>query len=164
MGRPFRILLRLLLLPGVIVVFIALLSGTFAALSGAPPDRYPYLSPLVRLGWGLLALSVLLFMPLARILRRRHLRASAYSRAWIQQRYRHPRWAAYATIWARLVLATILAVLALAPRDLLISWLQLVDPSTDARYSDLVLIGAVLISGAIAFAPRVALRRFDRPR
>jgi hypothetical protein len=164
MGRPFRILLRLSLLPGLIVLLIALLAGIFVDFSGAPPDYYPYLDPLVRLGWGLLALGELLFIPLARILRRRHPRASAYTRAWIQQRYRHPRWARGATIWLRLVMVTILAVLALAPRDLLISWLQLVDPTTDARYSGLVVIGAVLVSGAIAFAPRLALRRFDRPR
>jgi hypothetical protein len=67
-------------------------------------------------------------------------------------------------IWARLVLATILAALALAPSDLLISWLKLIDLTADAQYSDLVIIGAVLVGGVIALAPRLALRRFDRRR
>jgi FtsH-binding integral membrane protein len=166
MRRQLRILSLVLLVPGLIVFVV----GSLAAVSDVThPDPFAYVSPLARVGWGLLALGTLLLLPLARMLRRLNPRLSAQARAFVLQRYRHPRLAVVAAIWWYLVLAATFAALALAPHELLSSWLTPVDAPKDVlwystAYGAAVFLAAFLTGVIIAIVPTVALRLFDRPR
>jgi hypothetical protein len=165
--RQLRILSLVLLLPGLIVFVVGSLSAALP--DAAHTDPFAYVSPLARVGWGLLALGMLLLLPLARILARLNPRLRAQAQAYTLQRYRHPRLAAIAAIWWYLALAATFAVPALAPRELLIGWLTPADAPKDvmwysAAYGAALFVGAFLAGVIIAIAPTLALRLLDRPR
>jgi hypothetical protein len=154
------------MLLGLIIFLIGFLSaGLPAAFHSASADQFPYLSPLARVGRGLLALGALLLLPVLFILRRRTVRIRSQGRIYVQQRYRHPRLAAIAGLWAYVVGVAIFAVLALAPRELLVGWLAQAGSVLDGfDASGLIFMGALWAGVLFASAPTLALRLFDRPR
>jgi hypothetical protein len=166
LNRLLSILFVVFLLPGFIVLVLGMFASVGTSIAHAtPPDPFLYLSPLVRMGWGLLALGVVLYVLLARILGRLNPRLRAQAQAFTLQRFRHPRLAVIASLWMFLVLAAMFAAPALVPREVLVGWLTLVAPTEHAKlYSAEIFAGALVASLVIAVAPTLALRLFDRPR
>ena len=164
--RWFDLLGMALTVPGLIV----LVAGTINALLSRDlaveyPDTFPWLAPVAQLGWGLLAIGILLSLlssavALTSVRWRNAARASLVGGS-----ARSPRWSIGAAVWAYLVLISVCGSLALLPRDILLAWYTLSQSTIwDAWRSTVIWVGALLATVVGAFLPTIVLRRVDRRR
>jgi hypothetical protein len=166
MQRLLNILWFTLLLPGLVVVLVGVFSNLVSStVDATPPDPFPMLAFVARIGWGLLALGVLVYLLLGRFLGRCNPRLRAQAQAYTLQRFRYPRLAVIAAYWSGLVLTAIFAGLALVPRELASSLLALVGPIVHPSLDGILSVLLALAFGClIAITPTLALRLLDRPR
>jgi uncharacterized membrane protein YhaH (DUF805 family) len=163
--RWFDLLGLVVALPGL----TALVVGTFTALmtrdlTVAYPDTFPWLAPMAQLGWGLLAIGMLLSLlvsVVALVLRRWRPAALAA----LSGITRPPLWGVGAAVWAYLVLISVFGAQALLSRDVLLAWYTPSQSTIwDAWRSMVIWIGVLLGMMFVTLLPTIILRLAGRRR
>ncbi|HEX9036565.1 MAG TPA: hypothetical protein VF808_06190 [Ktedonobacterales bacterium] len=155
-----------LVLPGLTILAV----GTGAALLHRDltvdhPDTFPWLAPLAQLGWGLLAVGLLLSLLVsAMALASRRWRAAARA-SLLGGLAGSPRWGIGAGVWAYLAVISVFSSLALLPREVLLAWYSPSQSTIwDAWRSMVMWVGALLVTVLVALLPTIVLRLVARRR
>jgi hypothetical protein len=150
---------------GLVFVLAGLLFIGASFLSVDPTDLFPLLSPLARVGWGLIAggvaLVVVLRYGVVRLIPSWRAALERQLRSWVK----HPAWLISADLWRASILALIYTALALAPHDAILQWMALPpDLQAPQAFTSVLVLLSLFVVSIVAIIPFGLVRLIDRRR